>query len=300
LAYSEKKVIVKTGEFEMSGIVTYPATGQKVPIVVLVHGSGPQDMDETIGPNKPFQDIAFGLAKMGIATLRYDKRTYKYASNPDLKRITPKEEVIDDAISAINLASSLDMVDPKRIYLLGHSLGGMMAPQIAFESKKLKGIIIMAGVTSKLEDLIAYQFEYLLSQDGTPDEEEQKMIDKAKSDAIEIKKINKASPDDERIFHNIPAVYWAYLNKYDPATVAKKLKIPMLVLQGERDYQVPMTEFEKWKSGLSGKSNASFVSFEKLNHLFMEGEGKSLPKEYENSGNIPFYVMEEMGNWIIK
>jgi dienelactone hydrolase len=99
---------------------------------VLVHGSGPQDRDETIGPNKPFRDLAWGLASQGIAVLRYEKRTKKHAMKLVLIKntITVKQETIDDALAAVALLRKTERIDPNRIFVLGHSLGGMLIPRI--------------------------------------------------------------------------------------------------------------------------------------------------------------------------
>lgn len=118
--------------YKLPGRFTFPKEGKNFPIVILVHGSGPHDMDETIGPNKPFKDLAEGLASKGVATLRYYKRTKRYP-NEVMKEpeINIYNEVVDDALEAIKLAAAHDKLDEKKLFVLGHSLGGMLAPKIA-------------------------------------------------------------------------------------------------------------------------------------------------------------------------
>jgi len=130
----------------------------------LVHGSGPNDKDESIGPNKIFRDLAWGLASQGICVLRYDKMTFKYGKQltPEMvEKMTVKEEVIDDALIALKLISKTNDIDTKRIFLLGHSLGATVAPRIGLQDPDLAGLIIMAGLTRSLEDTLLDQYTYI-------------------------------------------------------------------------------------------------------------------------------------------
>ncbi|MFT5823984.1 MAG: putative peptidase, partial [Crocinitomix sp.] len=172
----EEEILVKTGkDVQLRGILTLPKGDDKVPAIILVHGSGPNDMDETLGPNKLFKDIAHGLAEKGIAVIRYTKRTKEYSAPPqiDITYMTLFEETIEDAISAVDLAKKDKRIDKKQIYVLGHSLGGMAAPRIGTLAKNTKGIIIMAGNARPMEELIYEQYKYLVEEDGivTPEEE---------------------------------------------------------------------------------------------------------------------------------
>ena len=131
---------------------------------MLVHGSGPNDRDETLGPNKPFRDLAWGLADRGIAVLRYDKRTSVYGGKmAGNKNLTVREETIDDALLAVKLLRGRPDIDPKRIFILGHSLGGMVAPRIGADDPSLAGLIILAGATRPLPDVAREQLEYIAS-----------------------------------------------------------------------------------------------------------------------------------------
>jgi uncharacterized protein len=300
---AEKAIIIKTGNFKLPGYLTYPrnATG-KFPVVILVHGSGPNDMDESVGPNKPFKDLAYGLASKGIGVIRYDKRTKVYASQMAEKtNRTLEDETIQDAMSAIRLAKTLPGADTNRIFVLGHSLGAMSAPRIAdYAGKSIAGIIMMAGNARPLVDLIWEQMNYLATLNDAPKNQKQLTDMKTKIDKVKNGELSPKT-SSEQLPLGIPAGYWLYLNAYHQTEIAAKLTIPVLVLQGERDYQVRMTDFELWKKAFTGDKKADFKSYPKLNHLFMEGEGAmSTPSEYNIPGHIADYVVDDIAVWILK
>jgi hypothetical protein len=284
---------------DLPGTLTLPAGKGPFPVVVLVQGSGPHDRDETIGPNKVFADLAGGLAAKGVATLRYDKRT---AVHPEalVKDFTVDDEVINDAVAAVDLAARSEGVDHKRIFLLGHSLGGFLAPRIAQRTKGLAGIIVMAGSTLPLGEKIVEQLTYIANLDGTIDADEQKQIDEAKVAAKRIAELSKggeAKPGET--YMGAPASYWKDLGSYDAAATAAKLTLPILVLQGERDYQVTKTgDYAGWQKALGKKKSVKLVLYPKLTHLFIAGEGPSTPAEYEKPGHVDEQVVADIASWI--
>ena len=146
----------------MPATLTIPNGTGPFPAVVLVHGSGPNDRDETYGPNKPFKDIAWGLASVGIVVLRYEKRTKQYPQeSAAIQNFTVQDETIYDALAAVELLNNSSIVDHSKIFVLGHSLGGMLAPRIALQESQIAGLIILAGATRHLEDLMLEQTRYL-------------------------------------------------------------------------------------------------------------------------------------------
>jgi uncharacterized protein len=267
---------------------------------VLVHGSGPNDRDETLGPNKPFCDLAQGLASRGIAVLRYDKRTKVYAAKLAslADTLTVKEEVIDDALAAVEVLRHIKGIDPQRVYVLGHSLGGMLVPRIGQADGNIAGLIVMAGPTRPLEDLVLDQTTYLASLGGAPTAEAKQQLDEIRRQAANVKspKLSATTPAAEAL--GVPGSYWLDLRGYQPAQAAKLLTQPLLILQGGRDYQVTLVEYDGWRKALEGRKNASFKLYPKLNHLFMEGEGQSTPQEYDMRGPVPGYVIDDLAAWI--
>lgn len=299
-AFTEKLIEIGEGEWVLPGTYTIPKNTEKFPVVILVHGSGPNDRDETMGPNKPFRDIAWGLASAGIGVLRYDKRTYIYPEKviEMYDELTLEDETIDDALSAVGYLLKNTWIDSSSIFIAGHSLGAMAIPAIASRVPNLGGFIIMAGNTRKLEELTLEQVNYIFGLDSFT-KEESLYIDTLKAKIANIKMVSEdtvISPED--LPFGVSQVYWAYLENYDQLAEAGKIKKPVLVIQGERDYQVTMVDFAGWKSKLSHLGNFSFKSYPYLNHLFMEGEGRSTPEEYMIPNYVSGDVISDIIDWI--
>lgn len=299
----ETNVTVGSGEWALPGTLSMPKGKGPFSVIILVHGSGPNDRDETIGPNKPFRDIAWGLASRGIAVLRYDKRTKVYGQKlSNLKSgITVKEETIDDAVAAVTLMQKTKGIDKNKIYVLGHSLGGMLIPRIAMLTKNAAGFIVMAGPVRPLEDIMLEQTQYILSLDKTTDQKKKDEI--IKQTKAQVSNIKNLKPNDKKTpaeLLGVPASYWLDLKGYNPAKTAKSITKPMLILQGERDYQVTLKDLNLWKSNLLNKKNVTFKTYKDLNHLFMTGVGKSTPQEYNLAGHVSQNVIEDIAKWIKK
>jgi hypothetical protein len=283
---------------DLPGTLTIPSGTGPFPVVVLVHGSGPNDGDETIGPNKIFADLALGLAAKGIATLRYDKRTNAHPETLP-KAFTIDDEVVKDAVAAVDAMATTPVIDRARIYLLGHSLGGYIAPRIAQRAKRLAGIMLMAGATLPLGDKVVEQLTYIANADGTVDADEQRAIDDAKAAAKRIAELQHgAAPKDGEMQIGAPPSYWKDLAGYDAPAVAAALTLPILVLQGARDYQVTKADYAGWQKALAKKKTAKLVLYPALNHLFIAGEGPSTPAEYEKPGHVAEQVIADIASWI--
>lgn len=307
--FEESEVTVGAGEWALPGTLTRPKGPGPFPGLVLVHGSGPNDRNETLGPNKPFQDLAWGLAARGIAVLRYDKRSKvhgkKIVADPKLEAaMTVKDETIDDALAAASLLKGTAGVDPKRVFILGHSLGGFLLPRIALAAEPLgvAGFISMAGLTRPLDDTLLRQMTYLYGLAGdTLTDEDRKRLEGIKADVARIKALTEADRGSTtKILGAMPA-YWLDVRGYDPPALAKKVKAPMLFLQGGRDYQVQTVDLENWKAALGARPDVEFRLYPKLNHMFYEGEGLLVPLEYmQKHGSVAPSVVDDIAAWIAK
>jgi dienelactone hydrolase len=300
--FHERDTTILSGRWQLPGVLTLPNTKYAVPAVVLVQGSGPHDQDETIGPNKPFKDLAWGLASQGIAVLRYVKRTKQYPTDFKSQVLyTVKDEVTDDAIAAVSLLAKMPEINKKQIYVLGHSLGGTLAPRIAAEDPQVAGIILMAGATRPIDKALVEQIKYIASLEHTQTPENQKQIERAESIAAQIE--NPAlKPDMVVDFFGVPmpGSYFLDLRGYDPAKTAASLKIPILVMQGGRDYQVTNADFDTWKKELANDPRATFKFYPAHTHLFNPGadSGQPGPQDYAQPGNVSEGVITDIVKWI--
>jgi len=291
----ESEIILESGKYKLPAIICKPKNLEKFDMVVLVHGSGANDKNMTAGPNMIFRDISHQLANAKIASLRYDKRTYAYRNlNPD--SITLEETTIIDALAAIELACQQEGV--QRVILIGHSLGAMAAPRIAERAKKLDAVIMLAANASPLNEIIIDQYKHIYSIDGLSKGEKQ-MIEEIKRKSKNVSKIsNNTNFESKDLSLNQNQYYWNYLNNYNQLETLKAIQIPVFIAQGERDYQVDMKEFKIWQKKMKNKSNIFLKSYPKLNHLFMEGEGKSFPAEYKKKGEVASYLIDDIAIFI--
>ena len=312
----EVSVTVDAGEgYPLAGLLTLPETEKPKAALVLIHGSGPSDKDETVGQNTPLRDLAFGLAQRGFAVLRYDKRTFTYAielsKDPNLPKLTVDEEVVSDALAAVNLLRERTEIDKDKIYLLGHSMGGGLLSYIDLLGANSAGYIVMAGTTRPLWELSAEQnLLYAEELELTDEKEKAKNLRIAVEEETE-KGRNLRNLSDEEALNDKNTVFglsaW-YMRKFtqiDALALHLADGKPVLVLQGEKDRQVGMKDFELWKQGLGNHPKASFLSYPDLNHLFGAYEGEPVPfsqmvtKEYGQKTPVAPQVLDDIAAWLL-
>ncbi|MCP4664663.1 MAG: alpha/beta fold hydrolase [bacterium] len=292
---------VGDGDRGLPGILALPDGPGPFPAVVLVHGSGALDKDETIGPNKPFRDLAWGLAQRGVAVMRYDKRSH--ARPDDLvalgDRVTVQEEVIADARAALGGLRARPEIDREQIFVLGHSLGGMLAPRIAQSDPRPAGLVALAGSTLPLPEKILTQIRYIAALDQEISPEERALIERTEAAVAALRAAldGRAPPPSEPLL-GAPFAYYQDLESYDPPAEAASLGLPILVVQGARDYQVTLEDFKRWQKALSGRAGACLKVYEGLDHLFRHGTGPSGPRDYERAAPMAPKVLDDLAAWV--
>ncbi len=298
---SKEKLFIKSDTLQLPAELIIPRSPEKCPLVILIHGSGANDMDESIGPNKVFYDLALGLAEQGIATLRYDKRTKVYDSLYSGQNFSLYDETIEDALEALELARQLQNIDTSRIYFAGHSLGAMVIPYLLVHSE-VKGGVMLAGPSRSLADLIMDQTRFFLELDGKLSKKDQASIKEVESryQKIKNKEFTEETPAKDLLGY-WGGKYWNTESTYLPLNFIKSNRKPLLILQGARDYQVdPVKDFIPLKQVCDQVEGCESIEYEGLNHLFIVGKGDPNPSEYFLPGNVDEKVIRDISDWILQ
>ena len=305
---SEDIVIGEGSPWELHGKLTIPRNADgRVPAVVLVHGSGPNDMDETIFDNKPFRDIAEYLSSNGIAVIRYNKRTLTHGmSMSEIRGMTVWEETIEDAILATELIKADPRINEDRVFILGHSLGGMLAPRIHDMGGDYAGLIIFAGSPRFLYYISREQVMALVNE--TEDETEREEILELHRQMEEEMEMILTLPDDEVKDTDFPnwgtmGYYWKDLYKNPIPPFLERATVPMLIMQPDDDVQVLTDiDFLMYQQLLDGRPDVTFILYPGLNHLFMPSTGRGISDimdEYRIKSNVDSQVLRDIVEWVL-
>jgi dienelactone hydrolase len=304
---SENIIVGKGTKYPLKGILTLPDNiTEPVPAVVLVHGSGSSNMDEKVGKITPFKDLAEGLAKQGIACVRYNKRSFSYGFKMLMDKkniITVKEETIDDAVMAANLVKNDNRIDPNKVFIIGHSMGGMLAPRIDTEGGNFRGMIIMAGSPLPMEKIMLIQLEEQLAEmKGLTKKIISKQLDKFTALFEGLYKLTDEAAKATKIGNGVTLYYFKEMGHPAVEYYLNRTDKPMLIMQGEKDFQVRVDrDYSAYQKILAGKDNVTFKLYTGLSHAFVPATYDNISmakKEYNIEKHIGNDVISDIANWI--
>ncbi|MEV4153044.1 alpha/beta fold hydrolase [Nocardia salmonicida] len=299
-AFADREVTVGSDELAVAGVLSVPSAPGPHPAVVILAGGGAFDRDGTVGPNRIYRDIAWGLASRGIAVLRFDKVTLTHADAVAATAgFTVRDEYLPHALAAIDILRATEGIDASRIHVVGHSMGGRMAPRVADAAPAVAGIITLAGDTSPMWWAVVRVLRHLADVDPlaiTALPPLEAVIEQAKR--VDSPELSLETPAEDLPFGQ-SAAYWLDLRAYDPVAVAATLDIPMLILQGERDYQVTVEDdLAQWRAGLAGRADVDIRTYPADDHLFLPGDSPSMPADYARAQHVDGAVVADIAQWI--
>ena len=302
----EKIILGKNTRFPLKGLLTLPEGSGPFPAVVLVHGSGSSNMDEKVGKLTPFRDLAEGLAARGIACIRYDKRSYAHGLKMVLDKkhpVTVREETIEDALLAARLLRADRRIDPDRVFLAGHSMGGMLAPRIECEGGDFRGLILLAGSPRRMEEILLEQTrEITASRSGFAQKIAGKQLAQLEQTFRGLYDLSDEEAKRKKVGNGTTLYYFKDMGHPTVAQWLEKTAKPLLILQGEKDFQVKAdVDFALYKKLLAGRDNVTFRLFPGLNHAFVTARFDSIAdakKEFTPERHIGPEVLDEIAEWV--
>jgi dienelactone hydrolase len=307
IAMKQEQIILNEGgRYPLKGMLTLPEGTGPFPAVVLVHGSGSSNMDEKVGKMTPFRDLAEGLAAWGIASLRYDKRSFAHGFKMLRDKstvITVREETIEDAIAAAKLLKENPRIDRENVFLIGHSMGGMLAPRIDAEGGDCRGLILMAGTPRTLEEVLKDQVEEQLSQMPAL---VRKLSEKKMRKLLEPFDGLYQLTDEEAIAKKFGGgttlYYFKEMGEHPARDYLLSTEKPILVMQGGKDFQAKAdVDFKAYQELLKNRPNTTFRLYENLNHCFVPAIYTQISKakqEYNVEQHIGPEVIGDIARWI--
>jgi len=250
--------------------------------------------------------MAEGLAKHNVASIRYDKRSFIYPKSFKGGDFTIKEETIDDAIMATEMLRNDPRINSNKIFIVGLSMGGMLAPRIDVEGGNYAGLIILAASPRRLEDIMKSQVEEMAQTSNFL----MKWLINKQSKKLFTKFENIYDMSDEEakktpvIGKHIMALYFKDMGQKRVSEYLENNSKPILIMQGDSDFHVSVEkDFEEYKRILKNHSNATFKLYPGLNHVFMPvvyGDIKKVKKEYSKPQHVADYVIADIAEWINK
>jgi predicted esterase len=300
--FIRQHILIQSRNYGLTGEFFRPVDTDTFPVVVFIHGSGPNDRDEGMYGNRPFRDMAYGLANYGIASLRFDKSSYLFGQFViEEKTYTVWDEIGVDVSHIITYLNKIQGIDNDRIILFGHSLGANQMPRM-LDSLDVAGAIMAAGNARPLQDLLYEQFKFLYKLDGDFSDADKRRLSQLKAQIDNLEKLREIDPADAdfTLPFGVSPYYWKDMILYNPVETLKMVDEPIFLIQGEGDYQVSMKDYKMFRRALrKRKLPYEAKSYEKVNHLLIENVGEPSTKEYERPSHVEHYIIKDIADWII-
>ncbi len=302
---TEREVSFKTVDgLTLPGTLALPATtpgAGKPPVAVLEQGSGVQDRDATIGQNKFFQQLAYGFAARGVATIRYDRRAkvdrQNFMAHADLDH-----EVVLDAGAALAFAQTVVDTDPARVFYVGHSLGAELGPDVVLlrlsqKPNSVRGLVLLSGIARSPDAVVDEQIATLgARQGGTPE-----MIAalRAQWAAVWAEARDPKTPNNKPLGlgSKLPATYWRDWLRRDPVASMHKLALPMLVTRGAKDANATHADFELLSVAATTPGSKA-REFPGLNHIYLPIAGEANGVDVTTAGTVSPEFLDLVAGWI--
>jgi dienelactone hydrolase len=301
-AFEEQTVTLDvTDSCDLGGTLSVPTGEEPVPGVVIVHGSGPVDRDRTLGPNRPYKELAWGLASRGVAVLRYDKRTA--VCDVSVPELGIDDTTTDDALVALERLRAAERVANERVFVVGHSLGGQLAPRIAERDGRLAGAVMLAPAARPFADAYLDQSRFLLNQRDIGESERERLLAAARETAEQIRSLDIGENEIVEGVGGQPLSgrrFFRTLAEYDGPQTAATLDIPLFIAQGGRDYQVTVEDdLALWRESLSGMPRVRFEIYDELNHLFQQNDDPTTNAEqFDASSVLDLRLVEDIVSFV--
>ena len=314
----EEDIILGEGtEHPLAAKLTYPAdakeNGEAIRAVVLVPGDGANTMDMKAGATKLYRDLAYALAKNGIAVIRYDKRTYTYQQEAQMENAARETQTVayeytEDACLAFAKLASLPFVDSDHIYYVGHSQGAIVAPRADEENPygSFAGYVLINSSPRPWTEVIFDQYMNYGLIDRT-DDEIYYLVSKLKTEKKFIDDGSVYKITGEEALADFPlgrsAAFWQDYLSYDYVEGLKNAKKPLLIVQGGTDYQITQeVDFAAFEEIFGGESYATLKCYDGLNHLMVPSQGafSGHYKEYDVPGTAGETFMSDLCSWILE
>lgn len=290
--YTAQDVTIKTpAGHTLAGTLTMPRTrAGRLPVVITISGSGPQDRDETLtGLNgyRPFRELAESLAGRGVAVLRYDDRGF--GGSTGVHATATSADFAEDTRAVVEWVRHRSEIDPGKVFLLGHSEGGMIAPMVAADDTLLRGIVLLAGPAYTGRRILEYQTRYGLSlQTGKTAAERDSLLH------INMERIDSLGVDQPWV---------RYFRDYDPLPTVRRVRVPVLIVQGATDRQVTADQADVLARELraAGNSAVAMHVLPEVNHLFLHDPvGSASGYAALASRKVVPQLLQIVGDWIVK